>query len=211
MSPVGQRASAEVDSDFVVFLVGMRFRWRQINRWWPAFKSMSRMVRELSQHPELGYLGGESWIGNPTIMVQYWKSFEHLARYAHDPLRHHKPAWSAFNQALHDGTDLGVWHEAYLVRQGDYSTIYNRMPPFGLARATRTSPARNRNRATVNSDPASPRTRSEPRRSDLRSPDTAHPESTQDKPAGHPGTFPIGAEAVRSHDGAARRGPNPSR
>ena len=29
-----------------------------------------------------------------------------------------------------------VWHEAYRVRPGDFETVYNNMPPFGLARAT---------------------------------------------------------------------------
>ncbi len=138
MRIIDQRVSAAPEGDFVVFLVGMRFRWRQVNRWWPHFQAMSRMVSELNHDPESGYLGGESWIGNPTIMVQYWRSFEHLRSYAHNPDRHHKQAWAAFNAALADGADLGVWHEAYQVRAGDYFTRYNRMPPFGLVRATRT-------------------------------------------------------------------------
>lgn len=140
-----QRVSAAPEGDFVVFLVGMRFRWRQVSRWWAHFQAMSRMVSELNHDPESGYLGGESWIGNPTIMVQYWRSFEHLRSYAHNPDRHHKHAWAAFNAALANGADLGVWHEAYQVRASDYFTLYNRMPPFGLARATRTiRPARRR-------------------------------------------------------------------
>ena len=43
---------------------------------------MNRMIRELTADPAAGYLGGESWLGNPTIMVQYWASFEQLERYA---------------------------------------------------------------------------------------------------------------------------------
>lgn len=137
MSLSPHRFRAAHDEAFVVFLVGMRFRVRQVKHWRSAFKAMTRMVSELNRDPESGYLGGESWIGNPTVMVQYWKSFEHLQRYAHDPTKHHKPAWAAFNDAIREGADLGVWHEAYRVRPGEYSTIYNRMPPFGLARSAR--------------------------------------------------------------------------
>lgn len=202
MKRVGRRVSAEVDSDFVVFMVGMRFRWRQINRWWPAFKSMSLMVRELSQHPELGYLGGESWIGNPTIMVQYWRSFDHLERYAHDPLRHHRPAWSAFNQALLDGADLGVWHEAYLIRRGDHSTIYNRMPPFGLGRATRTTRPPGRTRARATGRLASTEPRPEPR--DRTSSAAAHPETAGGDPQGARGSHLMDADGTLPQDGDTR-------
>lgn len=40
------------------------------------------MLRELSQDPTSGYLGAESWFGNPTILLQYWRSFEDLDSYA---------------------------------------------------------------------------------------------------------------------------------
>ena len=40
-----------------------------------------RMLKELAAHPELGCLGGHQWVGNPTILVQYWKSFEALERF----------------------------------------------------------------------------------------------------------------------------------
>jgi hypothetical protein len=31
---------------------------------------------------------------------------------------------------------VGVWHETYRTREGDYETIYVNMPSFGLAKAT---------------------------------------------------------------------------
>jgi hypothetical protein len=33
------------------------------------------------------------------------------------------------------GDAVGVWHETYHVRPGDYEVIYNNMPRFGLGRA----------------------------------------------------------------------------
>jgi hypothetical protein len=105
---------------------------------------MPRMLRELAEDPDSGLLGVESWFGNPTIALQYWRSFEHLERYAKDSARLHRPAWAAFNRAVAGNGDVGIWHETYRVRPGDYECIYNNMPPFGLGRATRTVPARGR-------------------------------------------------------------------
>jgi Domain of unknown function (DUF4188) len=146
--PAAQRLTADVDGEVVVFLVGMRFRWRQVRRWLPLFQAMPRMLRELHADPASGFLGGESWIGNPTIMVQYWRSFEDLERYAHDRDRQHRPAWHAFQEAARGGADIRVWHETYRVRPGDHESVYVNMAPFGLARATRAVPATGR-RATA--------------------------------------------------------------
>jgi hypothetical protein len=115
-----------------------------VHKWWPVAAAMPRMLRELAEEPDSGLLGVESWFGNPTIALQYWRSFEHLERYAKDSARLHRPAWAAFNRAVASNGDVGIWHETYRVRPGDYECIYNNMPPFGLARATRAVPARGR-------------------------------------------------------------------
>jgi hypothetical protein len=139
------RVTASVEGEFVVLLIGMRVnRLRNVRRTWRLFGAMSRMIRELAASPATGYLGGESWLGNPTIMVQYWRSFEYLERYARDREREHRPAWAAYNRILRSGAEVGVWHEAYLVRPGEFETVYNNMPPFGLARAARSVPATGR-------------------------------------------------------------------
>jgi len=39
--------------------------------------AMAKMVKELHANPDSGFLGG-----NPSVMVQYWKSFEALEAYA---------------------------------------------------------------------------------------------------------------------------------
>ena len=36
---------------------------------------------------------------------------------------------------------MGIWHETYLVRAGDYESVYVNMPPFGLGDATTLVPA----------------------------------------------------------------------
>jgi fumigallin biosynthesis monooxygenase-like protein len=137
-----QRMTAQVDGEFVVFLIGMRVnRFWKIHKWLPVALAMPRMIREISADRESGFLGVESWLGQPTVMLQYWRSFEHLERYAKDTSKQHRPAWAAFNRAVASNGDVGIWHETYRVRSGDYECIYNNMPPFGLGKATNLVPA----------------------------------------------------------------------
>ena len=140
-----ERLTAEVDGEFVVFLIGMRVNriWK-LHRWLPVAIAMGRMLRELGTDPGAGFLGVEPWFGRTTVMVQYWRSFEALERYATDPARVHRPAWTAFNRAIGSNRDVGIWHETYRVRPGDYECVYNNMPLFGLAKATRAVPATGR-------------------------------------------------------------------
>ena len=70
-------------------------------------------------------------------MLQYWRSFEHLEQYAKDRDKTHWPAWVAFNKAIGTRGEVGIWHETYRVRPGDYECVYNNMPLFGLAKATK--------------------------------------------------------------------------
>jgi fumigallin biosynthesis monooxygenase-like protein len=66
---IADRMTAQVEGDFVVFLIGMRINsfWK-VHKWLPVAMAMPRMLRELQQDPKSGYLGAESWFGNPTIL-----------------------------------------------------------------------------------------------------------------------------------------------
>ena len=130
------RRTARIEGEFVVFLIGMRVnRWWKLNQLWLMGAAMPRMLRELNAHPELGYLGGESWFGRTTIMVTYWRSSEALMAYAKNRDRAHLPAWRAFNKMVGTNGDIGIWHETYKSRPGDYESVYVNMPAFGLGLA----------------------------------------------------------------------------
>ena len=140
MSPIhNQRMSAEMDGDFVVFLIGMRINkpWK-VHKWLPVFLVMLRMIRELHAHPELGFLGHTLALG---FVVQYWRSFEHLEAYARNKDHLHLPAWSAFQQQTSSNDDVGIWHETYCIAPGHYETFYSSMPAFGLGKVGRLVPA----------------------------------------------------------------------
>lgn len=134
--------TAELDGDFVVFLIGMRInKWWKLHKWLPVAAAMGPMLRELSRRRELGLLHFTSWIGpRGPILVQYWRSVDHLEDFAKDARLPHRPAWKRWNKAVGDSGDVGVWHETYLVTGGTYEALYGNMPPFGLASAGRPVP-----------------------------------------------------------------------
>ena len=133
---MASRATAQIDGDFVVFMIGMRINkpWK-VHRWAPMFGAMPKMLKELeAAPPEVGFLGSMA-VGLTTI-VQYWRSFDHLEAYARARDRHHWPAWTAFNRRMKNARgDVGIWHETYCVRAGEYEAVYSGMPLIGLAKA----------------------------------------------------------------------------
>jgi hypothetical protein len=134
--------SGRLGGDFVVFLIGMRVnRWWKVHRWAGVAAAMPRMIRELTAKPELGLLGAEAWFGRTTIMVQYWRSMDALLDYAKNREAEHLPAWRSFNKLVGTNGDVGIWHETYRVRPGDYENVYVNMVPFGLGKAGELVPA----------------------------------------------------------------------
>ena len=138
-----QKMAAEMDGEFVVFLIGMRINkpWK-VHKWLPVFLAMPRMLKELAAHPEMGFLGH---IMSPGVIVQYWRSFEHLEAYARDQNLEHWPAWVAFNRRVGASRgDVGIWHETFLVHAGEYEAVYSGMPPFGMGQVGTLVPASGR-------------------------------------------------------------------
>ncbi len=141
------RFTAQTDEPFVVFLIGMRInKLLAVRKWAPMIGAMTEMLRTLFTHPEKGLLGARtlvSWRG--VTMIQYWRSFEDLERFARNTNDPHMLAWQRFNKAVgyKDGS-VGIWHESYLVEPGHYETVYGNMPVFGLAAATHHVPASGR-------------------------------------------------------------------
>jgi len=153
-----QKMMAEIDGDFVVFLIGMRINkpWKLL-KWLPVALAMPHMIKELeSRGEETGFLGYQQFLSGP--MVQYWRSFDHLERYARSKDAQHWPAWVAFNKKVgHASGDVGIWHETYKVSAGQYECVYGGMPRFGLAKAGRHVPAsggRDSARGRMQTEPA---------------------------------------------------------
>src|SRR5579863_4380162 len=79
------RYTAQIDGPFVVFIIGMRINhfWA-LRRWVPTAMAMGPMLQTLYTHQQdKGFLGAQTflyWRG--VALVQYWRSFEDLERFA---------------------------------------------------------------------------------------------------------------------------------
>ncbi len=130
------RYTGTYDGDFVVFLIGMRvFNPWMLWRWLWVAKAMNAMQIEIARNPEIGCLHIENFGVLRGVSVQYWVSFDHLEQFARSRQWSHLEAWRAFNKVINDSGKLGIWHETYAIRNGDYETFYGNMPVFGLAAA----------------------------------------------------------------------------
>jgi hypothetical protein len=164
------RYAAQTDEPLVVFLIGMRINHlRAVRKWAPTFMAMVRMLRRLVAQPENGFLHAHTilyWRG--IGLVQYWRSFDDLERFARSPSEPHLAAWRRFNRVVgyKDGS-VGFWHESYLIDPRRCEAVYGNMPVFGLAKATDHMPAIGRRetaraRLGGDSEPAVPSSESDP-------------------------------------------------
>ena len=139
---IQERRTAEIDGEVVLFMIGMRVNklWK-IHKWLPVAAAMGRMLKELQAQENSDLLHVEQWAGRTSIMVQYWRSFDALENYAKNKDMEHRPAWAKFNKLIAGNGDVGIWHETYKIKPGNFEVVYNNMPEFGLAKATRSVPA----------------------------------------------------------------------
>jgi hypothetical protein len=150
------RYTTENEKDIVVFIIGMRINKRlALHKWLPVFNAMPGMIKELyTNKDELGFLSMESYFGlRTTVMIQYWQSTEDLLSYARN--EKHLSAWKNFNKKIGNNDAVGIYHETYKTKNGDYESIYGNMPLYGLGKALKHIPItekRNSARKRLNSD-----------------------------------------------------------
>jgi hypothetical protein len=136
-----RRTTANAHGDVVVLLIGMRInRFWAVHQWLPVMRAMFRMFAELEKAPERGLLSRVLLTASPRTyyVVQYWESKEKLYAYASAPDAFHHEVWARINGMERAGKvrgHVGIWHEAYVVPEGRYESIYGDMPAFGLAAA----------------------------------------------------------------------------
>lgn len=134
MATINRRITASISGDFVVFIIGARLnRWWKLPRYLWFFSAMPKMLAAVAADPQSGFLGWQSL--GLTTNVQYWRSFEQLTAYSRNRDQTHYPNWVRFNKEIGSNGDIGIWHETFLVRAGEYECIYHNMPLRGLAKA----------------------------------------------------------------------------
>ena len=146
---IDKRVTASIEGDFVVFLIGMR-----VNQALEGLEVAAGVRRdaadaaELEASPESGFLGAGRYVGSPRrpMVVQYWRSFEHLERLRAQQGRRAlaglgRSSTSASGRAATwaSGT-RPTW-----CPPASYDSVYNNMPPIGLGAVTELIPAAGRN------------------------------------------------------------------
>lgn len=136
MSIFPGRYTASNENKIVVFIIGMRInKWWAIHKWLPVLLAMPAMIKELYVHKELGCLSMENFFGlRTTLLLQYWRSEEELLAYAKG--QKHLQAWNDFNKKVGNNKAVGIYHETYVISEGNYEAVYGNMPVFGLARVS---------------------------------------------------------------------------
>ena len=130
-----EQVTVDPTASFVVFLIGMRVnKWWMLPAIWVVVAAMTRMMNELARDPDAG-LSHEFYGGRTTLAVQYWRSLDHLQRYAHAKDRAHVPTWRKWLARTGVDGAVGIWHETYVIGPGQHESVYHHMPPFGLSRA----------------------------------------------------------------------------
>ena len=132
------RWTAEIEGDFVVFIIGARpNKWRLVQSLRDlGGNSMQKMLDYLMERPEKGLLGYQQH-GVFGVTVQYWRSFDHLEAFARDKDDPHLEVWRNFWKRVGKSDRTGIWHETFMVKAGQYETVYGNMPPIGLGKAGR--------------------------------------------------------------------------
>lgn len=136
-SPFG---STPADKGVVVFHLGARFL-HPLGASSPLAKEFIAQFTTghkdlLTRAKEYGCLGGTTLRGgdsesnNTFLTVYYFRDFEGLNKFAHDPL--HRKAWDWYHRdfAKKGGySHIGIFHETFCVPAGAWETIYINMPP----------------------------------------------------------------------------------
>ncbi|SCG48292.1 monooxygenase family protein [Micromonospora rifamycinica] len=136
---VGPRMTAEIEGDFAVFMTGMRVNnFFKVKRWLPTFWSMGGVLKAMWADQETtGALHAHAYWGNRgAVMIVYFRSIEHLERFANNRELAHSKALQDYFRRMKDNPAVGIWHESYVVHDGEYEAVYNHMPEAtGLAAA----------------------------------------------------------------------------
>jgi hypothetical protein len=137
---INHRFTTDYQQPFVVFLIGMRVnRGLQVRKWAWVAAQMGKMLPVLYQHPEKGFLGGDTYFSMfpfTILLVSYWRSFDDLERFARAKDDPHLKSWQEFYQRVGTDGSVGIFHETYMISPGQYEAVYVNTAPLGLVKAT---------------------------------------------------------------------------
>ncbi|PVH98545.1 hypothetical protein DM02DRAFT_530950 [Periconia macrospinosa] len=129
------------DQQVVVFILGARSSHPN-GRFAPGYAKLGvafvSLWKDAEKHrEEYGYLGKtpmmmttEESCNNTMVWISYWKSVDHLYKFANAPI--HREIWAKYNEILKTHTHMGLSHELYIAPEKHWEAIYSNYRPFGL-------------------------------------------------------------------------------
>ncbi|WKG13096.1 DUF4188 domain-containing protein [Nocardia sp. PE-7] len=141
------RYTAKYPDDFVVFFIGARINkfWR-VDEWVPVVRAAFAMVKEAKALPNSPLLESRTMLSafdwRVPVFIQFWRSFDELEAWANSKDLLHRPAQSEFFRRTAFNGNVGVFHETFRVKAGEYEAIYANMPRILLASAGEYVPVR---------------------------------------------------------------------
>lgn len=127
------RFTTTSDEEIVLFLLGIRVnKVTALRSWLPVVRALDPMLRELAADPDSGLLYSRTQRHGlrEVTLLQYWRNTDALMQFSHAAM--HRRAWRDFYKVASRGTDVGLWHETYVVPAGHYESIYGSVPLTGL-------------------------------------------------------------------------------
>ena len=105
----------------------LRINVWKVHAWWPVFVKDANNAQAFAEHRK-GLLGYQQAFFPSPVLVQYWRSFEHLERLRGTVVTPPR-AVAAVRPARRLPGDVGIWYETYRVLTANIETIYGNMPP----------------------------------------------------------------------------------
>lgn len=137
------QVSNQIEEPYILLFLGIRVNhFHLFWKWIPTVLASFPMVYSLVRHRAAGFLGGQAFFFRPGLgIVQYWRSFDDLERFARSKKHPHLKGWRWYNKAIGASGQVGLFHEVFLIKPGGQEAVYDNMPPFGLSLAAKHVPA----------------------------------------------------------------------
>jgi hypothetical protein len=109
--------------------------------WQALGQHAGKMYAQLAKNSdEFGFLGQSNYMSAEsssstkprTMTVLYFRSYEHLHKFAHGKV--HRDGWEWWDKNAKENDDLMIAHEVYAVPAGKWETIYVNGEPFDFGK-----------------------------------------------------------------------------
>jgi|JI10StandDraft_1071094.scaffolds.fasta_scaffold364288_3 hypothetical protein len=133
-----EKFTTNTDKPLAVFLTGVQCR--KITSMWKIPMITNKMIKmqsELKLDKKAGFYHGENFFTMTphftTLFLSYWDSPGSIERFANSKFFSHLESAKDYLKNFLSDTNLGIWHETFVVEPEKVESLYYNMEPFGLS------------------------------------------------------------------------------